>query len=86
MQSKSSTYRTEQEFALVKNKGAAFFAGLGRLLLFLAFIAVAGAWIVQVTDRPLLGMSQLHLFFDSAVLGVLGVGCLVDALLHERGY
>lgn len=85
MQSQS-TFREQQEFNLRQHKGAAFFTGLGRVLLIVAFAALAGAWITQLTGKPLLGMSQLHLFLDAVVLGILGIGCLVDALLHARGY
>ncbi len=82
------TYREQQEFLLSKErrKEAAFFTWLGRAFLVISLIALTGAWTTQLTASPLLGMSQQHLFLDAIVFGVLGIGCLVDALLHARGY
>lgn len=86
MQSQKTIDTRREEFVVGKNKGAVIFAGLGRVFLALALVALVGAWTTQVTKEPLLGMSQLHLFLDAVVLGVLGIAFLIDAVLHDRGY
>lgn len=60
-------------------------AGIGRILWVVAFVPLVGAWITELTDRPLLGMDQQHLFSDATVLALLAIGALLDALLHSRG-
>jgi len=57
----------------------------GRSLLTLALLALMGTWIVQLTGRPILGMDQQHLANDAIVLALLGIGGLLDALLHTKG-
>jgi hypothetical protein len=57
---------------------------LGRIFLTLAFLALLGAWLTQLTGAPLLGMSQQHLFNDATVLALLGLGMFLDALWHAR--
>lgn len=81
-----SPFREQQEFATATRKGAVVFTGLGRIFLALSFFALLGAWVTQLTREPLLGMSQTHLFCDAIVLALLGIGCLIDAFMHERGY
>lgn len=56
----------------------------GRGLLMLAILALVGAWVTQVTDRTLLGMSQQHLYNDSTVLALLGIGAFLDAFWHSK--
>ena len=56
-----------------------------RLLILLAIVALIGAWISQLRNGSLLGMSQQHLFNDAMALGILGVAFLTDAWWHERG-
>ena len=63
---------------------ARLFISLGRVLLFLSFLALAAAWITQIRGASLFGMTQEHLFFDAIALGVLGIGCLVDSMLHAK--
>lgn len=64
---------------------AFLFTYIGRFFLALAFLGLCGAWIAQVSGRPLLGMSQQHLFNDSMALSLLGVGLLLDGLVHFKG-
>lgn len=66
-------------------RGACIFTFIGRLLLALAFLSLCFAWITQVTGRPFFGASQQHLFNDSMALSLLGIGSLLDALLHGKG-
>ncbi|MGI8735023.1 MAG: hypothetical protein ACR2LM_17180 [Pyrinomonadaceae bacterium] len=57
---------------------------LGRTFGLLAFLALLGAWITQLTGRPLFGMNQQHLFNDAMVLALFSIGMLLDGLLHSR--
>ncbi len=57
---------------------------IGRTLLALAFLALVGAWITQLTGRTLWTMSQQHLFNDAVALALLGIGMLLDAIWHAR--
>lgn len=59
-------------------------ATLGRLFLGVGFVSLLGAWFVQLTAQPLLGLSQSHLFSDATVLSLLGIGMLLDAKLHKQ--
>ena len=61
------------------------FINLGRLFGLLAFLALLGAWVTQLTGGPLFGMSQQHLFGDATVLALLSLVCLLDGLLHSKG-
>jgi len=63
---------------------ARLFIAAGRVLLFLSAVALFGAWLSQIRGSPVLGMPQDHLFYDAITLGVLGIGCLVDAMLHAK--
>jgi hypothetical protein len=63
---------------------ARFFAMGGRALVLLGILALVGAWITEIIDRPLLGMSQEHLFFDAIALTVLGIAFMADSMLHAR--
>ena len=58
----------------------------GRVFLALALLAAMGAWLTQVTGSPLLGMTQQHLFSDSTVLALFGIGWFLDALFHAKGF
>lgn len=58
---------------------------LGRLCGLLAFLALIGAWITQLTGGPLFGMSQQHLFNDAIVLALFCIAGLLDGLLHSKG-
>ena len=57
---------------------------IGRILLVLAFLALLGAWLTQLTGGELMGMSQQHLFNDATALSLLGIGSFLDALWHAR--
>lgn len=65
-------------------KAARVFIGLGRTFGVLAFLALLGAWITQVTGGTLLGMSQQHLFNDATVLSLFAIIGLLDGLLHSK--
>lgn len=65
-------------------KATPFFVYLGRIFFVLAFLALLGAWITQLTGGALLGMSQQHLFNDAIVLSLFGIGMFLDALWHAR--
>ena len=57
---------------------------LGRVFGLMAFIALIGAWITQLTSRPLFGMSQRHLFNDAIVLALFSISGLLDGLVHSK--
>lgn len=59
-------------------------ADIGRILLFVGFLALLGAWWTQLTGQTLFSMSQSHLFSDATVLSLLGIGALLDAKLHSQ--
>lgn len=64
---------------------ARLFVAVGRVLLALAFLALLGAWLTQVTGAPIFGMNQQHFFGDATALALIGIGCLLDTLLHSKG-
>ena len=55
-----------------------------RVLLTLALASLVGAWVTQVTGKPLLGIPEQHLFGDAIVFALLGVGAFLDAFWHAR--
>ena len=57
---------------------------VGRFCGVFALLALIGAWITQLTGRPLAGMSQQHLFNDATGLSLFCVAGLVDALVHAK--
>ncbi len=57
---------------------------LGRFCGLLAFLALVGAWITQLTGGTLLGMSQQHLFNDAIVLSLFCIAGFLDGLLHSK--
>lgn len=59
--------------------------GIARLLSFVAFLALLGAWIAQVKGGTLMGLTQEHLFNDAIALALLGIAMFVDAYWHARG-
>lgn len=67
--------------AMTAGQPTVYFA---RLLVALAFLALLGAWLTQLTGRTLLGMSQQHFFNDAGVLALLGIALFVDAFWHAR--
>ena len=64
--------------------GFKFFTGLGRFAIFLSLAALIAAWISQLTNGELIGLSQEHLFNDSIVLALLGIAFLFDAVIHRQ--
>lgn len=60
------------------------FINLGRLLLGLSFVGLLGAWWTQLTGGTFLGQLQEHLFFDTIVLALLGIGSLLDGMIHKQ--
>ena len=57
---------------------------LGRVFGVLAFLALLGAWLTQLTGGTLLGMSQQHLFYDAIVLALFSIAGMLDGLLHSK--
>jgi len=55
---------------------------LGRVALAGGIFAFIGAWITELTDAPLFGLSQQHLFSDAVVLVLIGIAFLIDAYIH----
>lgn len=64
---------------------AHLFATVGRVTLALGFLAMLAAWISAMTATGVwLGFSTAHWFADATVMALLGIGGLVDALVHAR--
>lgn len=64
---------------------ARLFANLGRGALALGFLAMLAAWISAMTPTGAwLGFTTAHWFADATVMALLGIGGLVDALVHAR--
>lgn len=59
-------------------------AVLGRVFGGLGLLALIGAWITQLTQEPLFGMSQQHLFNDAIVLELMCIAGLLDSLVHSK--
>ena len=60
------------------------FINLGRLLLGLSFVGLLGTWWIQLTGGSFVGLSQEHLFSDAIVLALLGIGSLLDGMIHKQ--
>ena len=56
---------------------------LGRGLLAVAVVPLLGAWLLELKGGTILGMDQQHLFNDVMALALLGIGSLLDALVHK---
>jgi hypothetical protein len=67
-----------------RNSTARLFVLVEMGLLMLAFFALIGAWISEVTGGPILGLGQQHLYNDAVVLALLGIGCFLDAQWHAK--
>lgn len=65
-------------------KATTYTVYLGRIFFGLAFLALLGAWLTQLTGGTVLGMTQQHLFNDAIVLSLFGIGMFVDAIWHSR--
>jgi hypothetical protein len=63
---------------------SSFFVSVGRVSLALSVLSLIGAWITQLTGNSFVGMSQTHLFSDATVLALLGIGFLVDGIVHKK--
>ena len=57
---------------------------IGRIFFTLALLALIGAWITQLNNDRVFGMTQQHLFYDAMVLALLGIGSFLDAFWHAR--
>lgn len=60
------------------------FINLGRLLLGLSFVGLLGAWWIQLTGANFFGLSQEHFFSEATVLALLGIGSLLDGMIHKQ--
>lgn len=68
----------------LSKQAAPLFVYIGRILLTLSLVALLGAWLTELTGRPIMGLTQQHLFDDATVLALLGIGCFLDATWHSR--
>jgi len=59
-----------------------FAVNFGRVLLVLSFLSLASAWIAK--DETVFGMNQAHLFSDASVWALLGIGMLIDGIIHRK--
>ena len=57
---------------------------IGRIFFTLALLALIGAWITELNNDRIFGMTQQHLFNDAMVLALLGIGSFLDAFWHAR--
>lgn len=64
-------------------RSSSFSLLLGRGLLTVAVVPLLGAWLLEIKGGPILGMDQQHLFNDVFALALLGIGNLLDALVHK---
>ena len=65
-------------------KKSAFFVNIGRLALTVSFLSLLSAWWTQLSGGLFLGMNQQHLFSDATVLALIGIGSLVDGIIHQK--
>lgn len=70
---------------MTANSKARFSVYAGRILMTLSLLALVSAWVSQLTNHSVLGMSQQHLFNDSMALALLGIGSFLDSLYHAKG-
>lgn len=64
---------------------ARFFTNAGRAALGLAVLVLLAAWAAAWNHGSFAGFSEQHLFSDATVLALLGIGFLLDAILHRQG-
>lgn len=55
---------------------------LARVILAAAILALAGAWVTEIIDAPLFGLSQQHLFSDATALALIAIAFFVEAIIH----
>lgn len=58
---------------------------VGRGWGWLGLLALIGAWMTQLTQQPLFGMTQQHLFNDAIVMVLLCIASLLDSVVHAKG-
>lgn len=68
----------------LSQRASPVFVTIGRLLLTLAFLALLGAWLTELNNGSILGLTQQHFFSDAVALALLGIGCFLDAFWHAR--
>ena len=56
----------------------------GRTLLIVSAISLLGAWLSQLTQSTILGMTQEHLFNDTIATALLGIGLIIDSMIHGQ--
>jgi hypothetical protein len=61
-----------------------FFITAGRVALALAALALLCAWLTSITGDSMFGFSQQHFFSDATVLALLGIGFLLDGVIHRQ--
>ena len=65
-------------------KKSKFFISFGRLALTLSFLSLLGAWYASVSGDTLFGRTETHAFNDAIVLALLGIGFLLDGMIHNK--
>lgn len=65
-------------------KYSKFFTNLGRFALLLSVLSLFGAWYVSVSGTTLFGRTETHAFNDAIVLALLGIGFLIDGIIHNK--
>ncbi len=55
---------------------------IGRISLTLSFLALVAAWLGG--EDGTIAFSQSHLFSDAIVFALLGIGMLIDGLVHRK--
>lgn len=64
------------------NSSSRLFVLVARLLLGFAFLAMLLAWLAELMDGDIFGLTQQHFFSDATVLCLLAIGCFLDAAWH----
>lgn len=56
----------------------------GRTFLSLSLLALLAAWWTQTSGNLFMGLSQEHLFNDATVLALIGIGGMIDGIIHKK--
>lgn len=80
----SDPFKTALDARPRELRRARFATNAGRVVLGLALLALLAAWAAGWNHGSFAGFSQQHLFSDATVLALLGIGSLLDALLHRQ--